>query len=95
MPRTRGVRRGIGLFAQPLPSVEPALLLAALLEELDDRVLPAFERADFDGLLMLLTSFHVTARMTPSTDKLVSRAPTACASSSGPHPTCLGARSGR
>jgi hypothetical protein len=51
--------------------VEPALLLAALLDELDDRVRPAFERAAFDGLLMLLTSFHVTARMTPSTDKLV------------------------
>lgn len=66
----RRTGRGIGLFAQPLPSVEPALLLAALLEELDDRVLPAFERADFDGLLMMLTSFHVTARMAPSTDKL-------------------------
>ena len=71
MPRTRRTRRGIGLFAQPLPSVDPALLLAALLEELDDRVRPARERADFDGLLMLLTSFHDTARMTPSTDKLV------------------------
>jgi hypothetical protein len=47
------------------------LLLAALLEELDDRVLPAFERADFDGLLKLLTSFHVTARMAPSTNKPV------------------------
>jgi hypothetical protein len=71
MPRTQRTGRGIRLFAQPLPSVEPALLLAALLEELDDRVLPAFDRADFDGLLMLLTSFHVTARMALSTDKPV------------------------
>jgi hypothetical protein len=79
MPRTRWTRRGIGPSAQPLPSVEPALLLAALPEELDDRR-PAFERADFDGLLMLLISFHVTARMTPSTDKLVrlERQPLAC-----------------
>lgn len=84
MPRTRRTGRGIRLFAQPLPSVEPALLLAALLEELDDRVLPAFKRADLDGLLMLLTSFHVTARMAPSTDKTgCLERQRACASSSG------------
>lgn len=84
MPRTQRTGRGIRLFAQPLPSVEPALLLAALVEELDDRVLPAFERADFDGLLMLFTSFHVTRedgtehRQTGCLER-----PTACASSSG------------
>lgn len=44
------------LATQPFPSVEPALLLAGLLDELEAKVRPAFESAAFDGLPMLLTS---------------------------------------
>lgn len=35
-----------------MPRVDPALLLAPLLEESDARVLPAFDSAAFDGLPM-------------------------------------------
>jgi hypothetical protein len=56
-------------LAQPLPSVEPALLLADLLDELEDRVCPALESADFDGLPILLTSSLRTTMVTRSPDK--------------------------
>ena len=41
---------------QPLPSVEPALLLADLLEESDANLLAAFDSAALDGLPIAITS---------------------------------------
>ncbi len=69
------------MLAQPLPSVEPALLFADLLDESEDRVRPAFDSAAFDGLLMLLTSSrrskgdakHRQNRSVRSNDRCASR----------------------
>ena len=55
MPRTRV--RGIGDGNQPLPRVEPALLLADLLDASDASVRPALDNAAFEGLPISLTSF--------------------------------------
>lgn len=50
--------RGIpGLDAQPLPRVDPALLLADLLDKSEASVLPAFDSAALDGLPNVITSF--------------------------------------
>jgi hypothetical protein len=56
-------------MVQPLPRVEAALLFADLFEESEDRVRPALDNAAFEGLLMLLTSSHVTARVARRTDR--------------------------
>lgn len=45
-----------GWTVQPLPSVEPALLLADLLEESEANVLPALDSAALDGLPISITS---------------------------------------
>ena len=42
---------------QPLPRVDPALLLADLLDESEASVLPAFDNAALDGLPIMITSF--------------------------------------
>jgi hypothetical protein len=59
MPRTS--RSGAGhrrvLDRQPLPRVDPALLLADLLDESEASVLPAFDNAALDGLPIVITSF--------------------------------------
>lgn len=47
---------GIVTTVQPLPSVEPALLLADLLEESEANVLPALDSAALDGLPIAITS---------------------------------------
>lgn len=54
-----GLARGhhFGLVGQPLPSVEPALLLADLLDESEANSLPAFDSVAFDGLPIAITSF--------------------------------------
>lgn len=41
----------------PLPRVDPALLLADLLDESEASVLPAFDSAALDGLPNVITSF--------------------------------------
>ena len=54
----KGVRgiTGRAPDAQPLPRVDPALFLAALLAEAEARVLPAFSCAALDGLPNVSTS---------------------------------------
>lgn len=59
MPRTS--RSGAGhhrvVDRQPLPRVDPALLLADLLDESEASALPAFDNAALDGLPIVITSF--------------------------------------
>lgn len=59
MPRTRRSAAGHHRVVdpQPLPRVDPALLLADLLDESEASVLPAFDNAAFDGLPIVITSF--------------------------------------
>lgn len=50
------MRGKTGLDAQPLPRVDPALLLADLLDEPEANVLPALDNADLEGLPNVITS---------------------------------------
>jgi hypothetical protein len=56
MRRTR--RSGAGhqgvVDRQPLPRVDPALILADLLDDPEASVLPAFDNADLDGLPIVI-----------------------------------------
>jgi len=56
--------------AQPLPRVDPALLLADLLDEPEASVLPAFDRTHLEGLPNVITSLDwVTPSVTGRSDK--------------------------